>query len=157
MFKSIGELARFLEANPHLIRASTNTNDIREANYRQRCPGSFRIDADGIVVDGDLMLCGLGVEELPEGIRMLGGLDLGDNPIRTLPQMVLESYCSLRGSQIETLQPNFRVGGFLDTRGCPMRNLPEGLWVHGDLYATTSGQPKVVLPTNYFVGGAIYR
>lgn len=114
------------------------------------------------------------LENLPEGLKVKGNLDLADTQISTLPDgLWVGGYLSLSGTLITSLPKGLTVGDDLYLDGTPIAELPEGLWVRGDLDLNEtlitalprglkvakdldlSDTPIDVLPDDLSVGGSL--
>lgn len=149
----------------------------------QRIPGSLEhvgpcadwVDIpEGIHVEGDLILAGLGLRKLPNRLVVEGDLDVSQTQVSTFP-LDISIGGSIRASQscishlgglhdvnrdldlsltpIAALPARLRVGGDLDLSGTLVENLPRRLVVGGDLDLSRS----CVRRARGRVGGLIKR
>ena len=90
---------------------------------------------------GGLYLRGTGITSLPEGLTVVGGLDLrGCTGITSLPEgLTVGGGLYLRGTGITSLPEGLTVVGYLDLEGTGITSLPEGLTVVGGLYLRGTG------------------
>ncbi len=76
---------------------------------------------DELIVRGDLDLSGMHIQTLPEGLLIVGDLDLKDAVILgNLPPMTVRGSLELQGSNIMTLPEGLKVGKFLDIADTPL-------------------------------------
>jgi hypothetical protein len=94
---------------------------------------------------------------LPEGLRIDGDLLLRGTSIRELPEMLdVRGKIELEGCKSLTrLCDDLRVGGDLDLEGCDaITTLPQNMFVGGNLYL--AGTKISEIPASAIVKGMVY-
>jgi len=85
--------------------------------------------------NGSLDLRGSPVEELPDNLKVGGGLFLMDTPIKELPDnLEIGGGLFLSNTPIKELPDNLEVGGHLDLYNTPIKELPDNLEVGYNLF-----------------------
>jgi hypothetical protein len=87
-------------------------------------------------VTSDLNLAFSKIKSLPEGLKVVGDLNLSYTPkLKSLPSdLDVKGDIYLEGSIIESLPEGLKVGGDLDLTYTDIKSLPKGLEVGGDLH-----------------------
>ena len=89
---------------------------------------------DGLKFRGDLDLTNTFITELPKGLTVGGSLDLRNSAIETLPDgLKVGGYLDLRDTNIQKLPDGLKVGKNLCIRDTPITELPKGLKVGWDI------------------------
>ena len=90
---------------------------------------------NGLKIIGNLNLRDEKINHLPNNLSVSGDLNLIDAKIKTLPNdMSIGENVYLRGSDIINIQDNLSVGGDLNLFGTEVTRLPDGLKIGGSLY-----------------------
>jgi len=89
----------------------------------------------GLVVFSVLRAFDSGIESLPPDLKVGGGIDLSDTPLREWPNSLKKTrgWVNLNRSKIERLPENFYVGNSLSLVKTPIKSLPNGLYVKSEL------------------------
>ncbi|MCK6418127.1 MAG: hypothetical protein L6Q57_04210 [Alphaproteobacteria bacterium] len=103
-------------------------------------------------VKGDLFICNLQVESLPDNMTVDGTLDAGGSYLKTIPASLKVTNLNLDQSNIGTLPENFRIEGYLNLNTTKIRELPSSLYVGGDLCVDSD----VRIPESVFIGGKLF-
>jgi hypothetical protein len=108
-------------------------------------------------LEGGLVLEGLEwLTALPQGLRVVGFLQVMDTPLASLPKgLVVDGYCTLWETQVRSLPEGLQVGQGLLLFGETIQTLPEGLRVGGELDLKGCGAWDGRIPPDAEVGGKI--
>ena len=81
------------------------------------------------VINGNLSLGHTNVTSLPDGLKVIGLLNISDSKIKSLPPGLHVSDLDAFSCDIKSLPDDIRVDGHLYLNGCPIEFLPDNLHV----------------------------
>lgn len=119
-----GNLTMDSSINGMGLRPCTKIKGNFDKFWYDNLPENFTIGGDLIVYDN--------VTYLPEGLTVMGNLDLTSTKVKVLPnRLKVLGNLNIEELDIAELPKDLVVGGFLDARGTKLRSFPETVVVNG--------------------------